>query len=238
MIPKTSEEEKPLFAIVDDNDELLASIDVAIFGYQAMYLTRVRFNFKQSQTKVLLVDECLVGGYLQAKLGIPKTHQILLRLEPFSKIDKKELIVFISDQLGIEVRDIISGTSELYIQIKNGGYIPFSLLGDGTKVYLTYYYALSLQNSYILLEEPENHLHPSLMDRCIELMVESSKNNQIFITTHNIEFLQKILKTATERGANLKVFAFRDLIDGIPEIDVYDLEEADSALNKIGVDLR
>jgi AAA15 family ATPase/GTPase len=162
----------------------------------------------------------------------------LLRLERHAKVNKDDLIESLSQQLGIEIEDITPRISDIFIETADGKFIPFSLLGDGTKVYLTYYYALSLQNSYILLEEPENHLHPSLMDRCIELMVESSKNNQIFITTHNIEFLQKILKTATERGANLKVFAFRDLIDGIPEIDVYDLEEADSALNKIGVDLR
>ena len=76
------------------------------------------------------------------------------------------------------------------------------------------------------------------MDKVVDLIITSSQKNQIFITTHNLEFLQKILEKAYEKNTNLKVFAFENLKDGIPEIEVYECDEANAALNKIGVDLR
>jgi AAA15 family ATPase/GTPase len=76
------------------------------------------------------------------------------------------------------------------------------------------------------------------MNRCIELMLESSKKNQIFITTHSLEFLQKIIEKAKEKSIDLKVFSISNLKDGIVEYNSYDLDEAYAAVNKIGVDLR
>jgi AAA15 family ATPase/GTPase len=160
------------------------------------------------------------------------------RIEKYSKVDKEHLLNFISEQLSIEIVDIVPKIFDTFLVSKDNKQIPISLLGDGTKMTLLYYYALSLENSYILLEEPENHLHPKLMDKVIDLIITSSQKNQIFITTHNLEFLQKILEKAYEKNTNLKVFAFENLKEGIPEIEVYECDEANAALNKIGVDLR
>ena len=52
---------------------------------------------------------------------------------------------------------------DIYVVTEDDRFIPFSLLGDGTKISLVYFYTLSMKNSYILFEEPENHLHPKLM---------------------------------------------------------------------------
>ncbi|AIJ05123.1 hypothetical protein JH146_0272 [Methanocaldococcus bathoardescens] len=160
------------------------------------------------------------------------------RIEKYSKVDKEHLLNFISEQLNTEIVDIVPKIFDTFLVSKDNKQISISLLGDGTKMALLYYYALSLENSYILLEEPENHLHPKLMDKVVDLIITSSQKNQIFITTHNLEFLQKILEKAYEKNTNLKVFALENLKDGIPEIEAYECDEANAALNKIGVDLR
>ena len=42
----------------------------------------------------------------------------------------------------------------------------------------------------IILEEPERNLHPSLMDRVIEMAKETSIDHQILITTHTPELIK------------------------------------------------
>jgi AAA15 family ATPase/GTPase len=228
----------PICVIIDSEGELYLAIFEKSYAYSDRTIYRLEFLTQfllepiQKKFKTVFVDEYI---FRERPTMLSSS---LLRLERYSKINKDNLINFLTQQLEVEIQDIVPKISDIFIETVDGKYIPFSLLGDGTKVYLTYYYVLSLQNSYILLEEPENHLHPSLMNKCIELMVKSSQYNQLFITTHSLEFLQKILEMATKHNANLRVFAFRSLKDGIPEIEIYDLDEAESAVNKIGVDLR
>jgi len=233
--------ENPFYVIADSRGEVCLAIFETMYRERINYIPKFFPSFipRKGCDNVVFVDEYLLRESYHAPLGsFSVLSNFILKLERYSEVNKYDLIKSLSHQLEMDVWDIVPRISDIFIEISDGRYIPFSLLGDGTKVFLTYYYALNLKNSYILLEEPENHLHPSLMSKCIELIVESSKFNQVFITTHSLEFLQKILEIATEQNANLKVFAFRSLRDGIPEIDIYDLDEAESAVNEIGVDLR
>ena len=219
----------PIFIIVDKNNFPIFSIveDRSSLEYR-IHTEYLLSEPNIEKSSVIVVDE--------------ETSRLMVsfikRIEKYSKVDKEHLLNFISEQLSIKIVDIVPKIFDTFLVSKDNKQIPISLLGDGTKMALLYYYALSLENSYILLEEPENHLHPKLMDKVIDLIITSSQKNQIFITTHNLEFLQKILEKAYEKNTNLKVFAFENLKEGIPEIEVYECDEANAALNKIGVDLR
>ncbi|AEF96753.1 AAA family ATPase [Methanotorris igneus] len=228
---------QPQIIISDGNNDILFSVVEKLPRNEIIYRIHsksfLRFHIKRQN--VLMVDEYIMR--LRTLHSSPM-FSFIKRIERYSKIDKEHLSKFLSDQLNTEIVDIIPKIFDIFLLLKDNKQMPVSLLGDGTKMALSYYYALSLEDTYVLLEEPENHLHPKLMDKIIDLIINSSQKNQIFITTHNLEFLQKILEKSYEKNINLKVFAFENLVDGIPNIEVYECDEANAALNKIGVDLR
>jgi len=190
---------------------------------------------KTERANVILIDEYLTRGYLGTTA---RFSRLLKKLDRVFKPKLESVKELLAQQIAIEIQDIIETLSEFYITTKNGSVIPISLLGDGTKTSLVCFYVLSGKSNYILLEEPENHLHAGLMDKVISMILEASKYNQIFITTHNLEFLEKLLDMGAQKGPSLKVFRFKKLDRGIPKIESYDLKEANAAVNKIGVDLR
>ena len=86
------------------------------------------------------------------------------------------------------------------------------------------------------LEEPENFMHPQMLDMLTQMISET--RHQVFIVTHNIEFLEKLLWYAKDKERDLEVFGFYNLKDGIPEFEKYDLKTAYNAINTLSVDLR
>ena len=74
----------------------------------------------------------------------------------------------------------------------------FSFLGDGFKSIIGLLWQLSsdkISNSVILLDEPENHMHPGFIKELIKFIIGSSKelNIQFFITTHSSDVLDIFL---------------------------------------------
>jgi len=119
--------------------------------------------------------------------------------------------------------------------------IPITNVGDGLKMLLASTFLLnSIKNGAILYEEPENHMHPKYIEKLAEEILESSKglNNQIFISTHSLELLEKIVRKAKEKNVHLNIYKFRELKDGNLIYDAYSLEEAYEAMGEIGMDLR
>lgn len=228
--------ERPLIIAYEELREEKVSNTIRFLS--RYYYTTNKTLKRRKEKKIILAD---THWLFPASTLIPDEAPILTtikRLDRHTRINIPDLVNFLSEQLGYEILSIEPKLTDYYIVTKKDELIPFSLLGDGTKMALAYFYILSLKESFILLEEPENHLHPKLMNRCIELMLESSKKNQIFITTHSLEFLQKIIEKAKEKSIDLKVFSISNLKDGIVEYNSYDLDEAYAAVNKIGVDLR
>lgn len=224
----------PEFSIVDSSGNYM--LHIIKLKHHGSISYRLQFNTKTSEkSNVILIDEYFMKFRFGIEYAFPRFIKALDRI---FNVDLKSLINFISIQLGKDVKDINEQLADFYITTQEDEVIPISLLGDGTKVSLVYFYILSGASNYILLEEPENHLHPSLMREVIKLMVDSAGNNQLFITTHSLEFLKELLKQANRKDSELKVFSFRDLKHGKPIVETYTLEEANAAINQIGVDLR
>lgn len=115
-------------------------------------------------------------------------------------------------------------------------------LGDGVRLGMTILAAGLVMNwGLLLLEEPENHQHPSALFGLAKALVALAKEtgNQIFVTTHNRECMQALLKAATEAEfvGELKFFHLQLLSDGtlwVRKLDAPDVQ----VLEDIGYDFR
>lgn len=81
----------------------------------------------------------------------------------------------------------------------------FSFLGDGFKSIIGLIWELSdenINNKIVLLDEPENHLHPGYIKELLNFILEFSKklNIQFFITTHSLDVLDILLSGNLEKG--------------------------------------
>ena len=84
------------------------------------------------------------------------------------------------------------------IETKDENYIPISLYGDGLKKSLTMLNAIiKSQNGILLIDEYEMSLHTSIMEKVFKFIVETARklNVQLFLTTHSLEAVDKMLKS-------------------------------------------
>lgn len=72
--------------------------------------------------------------------------------------------------------------------------IPFSNMGDGLHSLIGLIAKTSDETKIVLLEEPENHMHPAYIKEIIQQIIDFSKekNIQFFITTHSCDVLDVV----------------------------------------------
>jgi predicted ATPase len=69
--------------------------------------------------------------------------------------------------------------------------LPASSLSDGTITIFALIIALYFEERpFIIIEEPVGHIHPFLVSRVIAMMQESSKREQVMVTTHSTEVVK------------------------------------------------
>lgn len=76
--------------------------------------------------------------------------------------------------------------------------VPYEFMGDGFQAIVGILWTLFDQNhrgDVLLLEEPENHMHPGYIEKLVRQLIDISRKEglQLFITTHNIDFLEALL---------------------------------------------
>jgi ABC-type polar amino acid transport system ATPase subunit len=78
---------------------------------------------------------------------------------------------------------------ELRFRRKGANWIPASDCGLGLQeLLIVLYFALASEHEMVLVEEPENHLHPEIQRRLIAFLRERTKK-QFFLSTHSSVFL-------------------------------------------------
>ena len=108
--------------------------------------------------------------------------------------DKKEFLIYYTNMLPyikeVDVEKILDEERIFVIVEKyNDVKIPAPFISDGTSTIMAILIALYFQDSdIILIEEPERHIHPSLINQLM-LMMESV-DKQVIITTHSPELLK------------------------------------------------
>ena len=194
---------------------------------RAMYLT----YSDETDTLKFFLDTCYLCGNAERLTRFIKSLENILQVGTYSNL--KEIISRFFDK---KIKSFEPSFSDYFVKFDDKS-IPFSMLGDGIRYFITHYLVLSVEKpSIVFLEEPENFMHPKMLDLLTELVVNTK--HQVFIVTHSLEFLEKLLWHARESEADLKVFGFYDLEDGIPTIESYTLKEAFNSLYKLDIDLR
>jgi AAA15 family ATPase/GTPase len=120
--------------------------------------------------------------------------------------------------------------------------IPIEAHGDGFIALLnTIRYLLKAKNGILIIEEPENHLHPRYVDIFVENLFEYCKklNVQVFMSTHSLDLIRSALKypeTDEEKGMLL---ISKMTSDGqcIEKFD-YTVDEGLKVIDELYLDLR
>src|SRR5205823_4075911 len=114
----------------------------------------------------------------------------------FSKVDRLADYLNPAHQEYLEACHSILGFGVSAVHSQNGkkaaltidsfNNIPITAMGEGIVNILGLITDLCLaRNKVFLIEEPENDIHPTALKQICQLIVEKSKDNQFFISTHS-----------------------------------------------------
>lgn len=100
---------------------------------------------------------------------------------------KQELRVVYEGITDVDVANGVGGNLQVMIEEENSRVIPASRLSDGTLRYLCLLTILLDPSPppLVVIEEPELGLHPDLIPKIAELLIEASERMQLVVTTHS-----------------------------------------------------
>jgi len=80
------------------------------------------------------------------------------------------------------------------------------------RLFLMLFYIFHPSYSIILIDEPEIHLHPSVLKKLTKLLEDAKLNNQVFLTTHHAIFVQPynlhhVYRVHRDRGGSTNVYS-------------------------------
>lgn len=114
------------------------------------------------------------------------------RLRMDSKITINQIATDIFEELGIDRRLMIDSNGGLFLYNENVS--SYSLLsasdGERTTIYFIFVTLLAPLNSYIFIDEPENHLNGALMRKLFATLEKHRPDIRFIFATHNIPFIE------------------------------------------------
>ncbi|REA04991.1 hypothetical protein DEQ92_01515 [Haloferax sp. Atlit-6N] len=122
--------------------------------------------------------------------------------------------------------------------------VPFHFMGDGFKTIVGILWELfdeSNDGDVLLIEEPEQHMHPGYIEQLTRTLIQISKEErlQLFITTHNTDFLESFISKEVQNqyGEYLQnEFCLFQLSEPMNRFLSY--EDAKEDMNNLNLDLR
>lgn len=185
----------------------------------------------------------LRGVYVTPK--IPLAPNLEKELENLIVNKQHRDLILMLNAIDSRITDISFGTNRMiYVDVGMRRLIPFNLLGDGVRRYLSILLAIyNARDGVVLIDELENGLHFSTLAHLWDALIKTSKefNVQLFITTHNIETLN-FLKSTLEEERNedfqkqVRAYTLRN-IEGIHKSYKYEFEGFENAIIE-GIELR
>lgn len=98
------------------------------------------------------------------------------------------------------------------IECESRDYLPLSMYGEGMKKALTILNALVVaENGVVLIDEFETAVHTSVMTKVFEFMifVADKMNIQLFLTTHSIEAVDKLILSSGKSIDKIRVITLK-----------------------------
>jgi energy-coupling factor transporter ATP-binding protein EcfA2 len=134
--------------------------------------------------------------------------------------------------------DLRSGEEELWVNFENlERPLPLSMMGDGMVEVIRQLVLVDLVPGGVLLVDgmPYN-VHPAFYEVLAERLFEAAleERTQVFISTQNLEFVEKVLKTGGELVNLVRLYRIRDEL----AYEVLSCGEALEELDELRIDLR
>ncbi|MSU00133.1 AAA family ATPase [Tissierella pigra] len=126
------------------------------------------------------------------------------------------------------------------IETNDKNYLPLSMYGDGMKKSLIMLNAIvSVENGVVLIDEFETALHTSAMKQVFKFILDISRqlNVQLFLTTHSIEAVDKLLESAEQDRQDIRIVRLKKK-DGITSARVLNGNEAFHDRKEYNMELR
>lgn len=174
-----------------------------------------------------ILDEYRLGGH---------------HLEHDDTVVQEKIEKFVEEH---ELIDNFSGfrDGEIVLERENGELdsLPLAYMGDGFRAIIGLVRKIIVSDyNTVLVEEPENHLHPGYVSELVDFIVDQTKNSEIqfFITTHNADFIEEFYEERFKEDEELqeKFKLFRLQRRGF--VESMDYEESRKELEDLKMDLR
>ena len=192
-----------------------------------------------------------VKPFHQAKfIDILSHSSIVENVQIYASLKRERLLEEVTTEInkvfpeitGFDLIPYPDGTQSPVSIIKDDGVLPMYACGDGIQRWFYILGALSLyKNSIICIDEIDAGFHHSAQQEfSLNLVKNAIKNNvQLFITTHNIEYLDCFLNACYNPNEinNIKVITIRDFSDGL-KVRTMSANEALESRDNYNLELR
>lgn len=217
-------------------DHYISTESIIFKGYSNGSLFNVKMGMKESMRR-MMIRQSRIGDYIdddmnefqhlediyqkesisngfifyssERKVNLEQLHDIAVNIKSISGILKK-----IKKQID-HFQDLrVSNGKFRILSSESDTAIPLEVRGDGLKSFIYMMFMENiLEKGTILIEEPENFLHPGLMGSWCNDVISKGSTNQYFISTHSCEMLEYMLENK-DLLKDLKIFKmFKDPFD-------------------------
>lgn len=121
-------------------------------------------------------------------------------------------------------------------------FLPYSAHGTGLAVLLNLISSIrQCRDGVLLIEEPENHMHPGYLQVFVEnlMMLAKKLNVQVFMTTHSYDLIEALSRYPMDAAEEDSILISNVVSrDGKHELYNYSPSDAQKTMNQLMIDLR
>ena len=183
--------------------------------------------------------------------SVAENVQIYASLKREKLLDEltSEIRKIFPEILGFDMIPYPDGSQSPVSVIKEKQLLPLYACGDGVQRWFYILGAMVLyKNSIMCIDEIDTGMHPAAQVEFSRNLIKSSMRNnvQLFISTHNIEFLDHFLEALDSGSIDdnyndsvdfIKIITIKDLKEG-PKARVFNSEEATRVRSNFNLELR
>ena len=112
---------------------------------------------------------------------------------------------------------------------------PVARMGEGFKrLFVMLFYIFHPDYHIILIDEPELHMHPTVVKRFLRALIEKQSGKQIFLTTHSSVFVRsqtlgRLWRVVRDEKRNTKVYSLPQALTALPKDRLVQELDADNS---------